>query len=138
MAELLNIEKHKNCFFMKGKIGAIFSCFLKFLIHVYISVECLLSTRYTSRGWKWESEQHSKSCFYEDCHLVWEGRKQMQPNYYIICLVVIWAMEEYKAGWWERRAMVDGAAVLYVVVRAQVALEVKGYRLNAYHSHVDD
>ena len=48
----------------------------------------------------------------------------MQPNYYIICLVVISAMEEYRAGWWGRRAMVDGAAGLYVVMRAQVALEV--------------
>jgi len=62
----------------------------------------------------------------------------MQPNYYIICLVVISAMEEYRAGWWGRRAMVDGAAGLYVVMRAQVALEVKSYRLNAYHSYVND
>ena len=47
-------------------------------------------------------------------------------------------MDEYKAGWWERWAMVDGAAVLYVVMRAQVALEVKGYRLNAYYSYVNE
>lgn len=30
------------------------------------------------------------------------------------------------------------AAVLYVVMSTQVALEVKCYRLNAYHSYVDD
>lgn len=58
----------------------------------------------------------------------------MQLNYYIICLVVIRAMEEYEAGWWERRVVVDGAAVFYAVMSTQAALEVKCYRLNACHS----